>query len=109
MTSHAGEPIDLDRLLDAVYEASEFLEADYLKHRRTEPLASWRRVAMYLVREHTDLSYPAIGRLFHRDHSTVFAAVRSVRAAVLDAGHVLDLCESVYAILEGGITGVDET
>lgn len=37
-----------------------------------------RHVAMYLVRQECGLSYPAIGRIFHRDHSTVLTAVHSV-------------------------------
>ena len=33
---------------------------------------------MYLAREHTGLSYPELGRVFRRDHSTVLSAVRKV-------------------------------
>lgn len=37
-----------------------------------------RHVAMYLVRERCRMSYPEIGRLFGRDHSTVLYACRKV-------------------------------
>jgi len=37
-----------------------------------------RHVAMYLVRSYCRMSYPEIGRLFGRDHSTVLHAVRRV-------------------------------
>ena len=45
------------------------------RNRRPIPSAA-RRVAMYLTRELTDLSYPRIGKAFGRDHSTVISAYR---------------------------------
>ena len=103
-----GTPIEVGDLIAAVADVSGFDHADLIRPDRTQPLASWRQVAMYLVREHTDLSYPAIGRVFNRDHSTVVYAVSMVRSEVLAAGPVLDQCEAVYAILEGGRRGVDK-
>jgi chromosomal replication initiation ATPase DnaA len=35
---------------------------------------------MYLVREHTGLSYPALGRIFRRDHTTVVYAHQIIGA-----------------------------
>lgn len=37
-----------------------------------------RSVAMYLMNLHTELSLCAIGRAFHRDHSTVIHAIHSI-------------------------------
>lgn len=46
---------------------------------RTRPLVTARQVAMYLVRNLTDYSYPAIGRIFGgRDHTTVIHAVDKI-------------------------------
>jgi len=46
---------------------------------RTRPLVTARQVAMYLVRNLTDYSYPAIGRVFGgRDHTTVIHAVDKI-------------------------------
>ena len=46
---------------------------------RSRPLVNARQIAMYLVRELTDLSLPAIGDKFGgRDHSTVLHATRKV-------------------------------
>ena len=43
---------------------------------RQRPLVSARQIAMYIFRDITDLSYPAIARLFGgRDHTTVIHAV----------------------------------
>ncbi|HKH23324.1 MAG TPA: chromosomal replication initiator protein DnaA [Solirubrobacterales bacterium] len=55
---------------------------------RAAPIASARQLAMYLTRELTDLSLPAIAAAFNRrDHTTVLHAIRKVeRRALEDAG-----------------------
>ena len=46
---------------------------------RQRPLVSARQIAMYVFRDTTDLSFPAIARLFGgRDHTTVIHAVTKV-------------------------------
>jgi chromosomal replication initiator protein len=53
--------------------------SDILGESRKRPLAHARQIAMYLVREMTDLSYPAIGKEFGgRDHTTVMHAVDKI-------------------------------
>ena len=48
---------------------------------RRRPLVTARQVAMYVFRELTDLSYPAIAREFGgRDHTTVIHAVEKISA-----------------------------
>ncbi|MDA8398058.1 MAG: chromosomal replication initiator protein DnaA [Actinomycetota bacterium] len=48
---------------------------------RKRPLVEARQVAMYVFRELTDLSFPAIGKEFgNRDHTTVMHAVNKVEA-----------------------------
>ena len=54
---------------------------DLVSARRDHPLAFVRQVAMYLARQQTPLSLPAIGRLFGgRDHTTVLHATRKIAA-----------------------------
>jgi chromosomal replication initiator protein len=46
---------------------------------RQRPLVTLRQIAMYVIREMTDSSYPTIARLFGgRDHTTVMHAVRTI-------------------------------
>lgn len=47
---------------------------------RTRVAVRARQIAMYLIRERLGLSYPEVGRLFSRDHTTVLYAVRKIRA-----------------------------
>lgn len=69
-------------------------EGDLLGPSREQQFAMARQVAMAVARATTPLSFPAIGTLFGRDHSTVMHAVqrvleddrmRSYAAAVLEA------------------------
>lgn len=56
--------------------------SELLGRGRSKRLTHARHVAMWLVRhEDAGWSYPEIGRLFERDHSSVWDAVRSVEAS----------------------------
>lgn len=53
--------------------------AEMSSDRRSRVVAWPRQMAMFLCRELTSNSLPAIGRMFgHRDHSTVIHAIRRV-------------------------------
>ena len=58
---------------------------------RQRPLVSARQTAMYVFRELTDLSYPAIARLFGgRDHTTVIHAVDKTQRMMKERKQVFD-------------------
>jgi chromosomal replication initiator protein len=67
----------IDRILEFAAEAFGFTVAELLSHDRRPPLARARQVAMYLAREHTGETLPAIGRRFGgRNHTTVMHACK---------------------------------
>ena len=72
----APKPRSDEQLLAEIAEHLGF-EVEALRGKsRQRPLVSARQTAMYVFRELTDLSYPAIARLFGgRDHTTVIHAV----------------------------------
>lgn len=53
-------------------------EASMTSSRREGPAALARQVAMYAARELTPLSYPALGRRFNRDHTTIIYGCKKV-------------------------------
>jgi chromosomal replication initiator protein len=66
-------------ILDATSEAFGFSVDELRGPNRRRPLVTARQIGMYVFRELTDFSYPAIGREFGgRDHSTVIHAVDKV-------------------------------
>ncbi len=62
-----------------------------LRGRRTPREAKARAVAMYLCRSMLGSSYPEIGRIFDRDHSSAMNATKRVGASLLrvDASDIL--------------------
>jgi chromosomal replication initiator protein len=77
----AGEPrrITPQMILDATAASYGFSIDAICGPSRTRPLVTARQVAMYLVRNLTDYSYPAIARVFgNRDHTTVIHAVDKI-------------------------------
>jgi chromosomal replication initiator protein len=77
----AGEPrrITPQMILEATAASYGFSIDAICGPSRTRPLVTARQVAMYLVRNLTDYSYPAIARVFgNRDHTTVIHAVDKI-------------------------------
>ncbi len=45
---------------------------------RTKDVAFTRHIAIYLIREMTDMSYPSVGKIFDRNHSTVISSCETI-------------------------------
>ena len=68
------------------FEVEEIIGAS-----RRRPLVTARQVAMYVFREVTDLSYPAIAREFGgRDHTTVIHAVDKIGTLMAERRQIYD-------------------
>ena len=73
----AGGEATLEHIQELVAEAFGLTREELLSPSRAARVAWPRQVAMYLAREHTHATLPAIGRSFGgRDHSTVLHAIR---------------------------------
>ena len=65
---------------------------------RQRPLVSARQIAMYVFRDMTELSYPAIARLFGgRDHTTVIHAVDKTQRLMREDKQTFDLVTDITA------------
>ena len=67
--------VSFDDIQTVVCEYFSLRPADLASRRRSRHVATPRQVAMYLCRRHLRASFPQIGELFSRDHSTVIHAV----------------------------------
>jgi chromosomal replication initiator protein len=73
---------------------------------RAAPIARARQIAMYLTRELTDLSLPAIAETFNRrDHTTVMHAIRKVESRALEDAALSRTLEQLREEL--GTTAID--
>jgi chromosomal replication initiator protein len=76
----ANAPPTADSIIDITADYYDLSLSELTGPSRKQPLARSRQIAMYLCREHTDLSLPKIGAAFGgRDHTTVLHAVEKVK------------------------------
>jgi chromosomal replication initiator protein len=70
---------------------------------RRRPLVTARQIGMYVCRQMTDLSYPAIAREFGgRDHTTVIHAVEKVNALMKERRQIYDQVTDLQQLIRGG-------
>jgi len=93
-------PIEAIQKAVAVYFHVRLI--DLMSRRRTQHLAFCRQVAMYLCRELTDDSFPAIGERFGRDHSTVIHAHILIAHRVTDDSPFRDVLDKLGRDLKQG-------
>ena len=81
------DAIDLTEEFEAIAKAEGTTIAEVLSESH-EPHVSRARSAMWhVLRERFGWSYPAIGKLFHRDHSTIMQGLRGrYRRPTFDPG-----------------------
>lgn len=70
--------LDTSMILAAVCKEFGCTLANLRGSRGTPSITGPRQVAAYLIRIHLQLSYPEIGRILYKDHTTIIAAVRRV-------------------------------
>jgi chromosomal replication initiator protein len=91
-------------ILEATAEMFGFPVDELCGTSRRRPLVTARQVGMYVFRELTDFSYPAIAREFGgRDHTTVIHAVEKVSALMKERRQIYDqVTELIHRIKSGG-------
>ena len=100
----AGRPRQLTPaiILQAVSEAFGFPTDELTGPKRQRPLVRARQIGMYLFRDLTEYSYPAIGREFGgRDHTTVIHAVEKVTRFMKEDRQTYDQVSELLAKLRG--------
>jgi chromosomal replication initiator protein len=101
----AEEPrrITPQMILDATAASYGFSVDAICGPSRTRPLVTARQVAMYLVRNLTDYSYPAIARVFGgRDHTTVIHAVDKISTQMKERRQIYEqVTELIHEMRSG--------
>ncbi|MEV6150284.1 chromosomal replication initiator protein DnaA [Nonomuraea sp. NPDC052129] len=85
ITSDGGHEITIATIMAKTAEYFGISIDDLCGSSRSRALVNARQIAMYLVRELTDLSLPKIGQQFGgRDHTTVMHAERKIRSLIAE-------------------------
>jgi chromosomal replication initiator protein len=107
LIGQAGDKPSVDHIQKVTSGALALAQTDLNSPKRGRQVVYARQVAMYLCRELTDLSLPAIGQRFGgRDHTTVLHAHRQVRARLLTDDSTRRLVDEIIGEL--GISSANQ-
>jgi len=91
VSDRESRPITPSVIMDATSAMFGYDLEELKGKRRHRSLVQARQISMYVCRELTDLSYPAIARVFGgRDHTTVMYAVEKVGKQMAERRQVYD-------------------
>lgn len=68
----------IDKIFTCIEKKYDIDKKTLIGKSRTKEVAFVRHVAIYLIRELTDMSYPSVGKIFDRNHSTVISSCEIV-------------------------------
>ena len=101
----AGQPrpITPAQILVATAETFGFSIEDLCGPSRRRPLVIARQIGMYLFRDLTDYSFPAIAREFGgRDHTTVMHAVEKISSLMRERRQIFDQVNDLIVRIKAG-------
>jgi chromosomal replication initiator protein len=97
------KPITPDLIMRKTSEMFGYSEEEIRGKSRRRPLVIARQIGMYVFREMTDMSYPAIAREFGgRDHTTVIHAVEKVGGLMKERRQVYDQVTALTQAVRSG-------
>ena len=75
-----AEPVSItvEKIFTSVYNKYNVPKEHLTSTRRNKEISSARHITVYLIRELTEMSFPNIGKIFGRDHSTIMTSYNSV-------------------------------
>jgi chromosomal replication initiator protein len=95
--------ITANAILDATAKTFGFTLDELCGPNRRRPLVTARQIAMYVMRELTDFSYPAIAREFGgRDHTTVIHAVEKIGSQMKERRQIYDQVNELISVVKRG-------
>lgn len=103
LSENQPHPITPQLILDEAAGQFGFTVEDLKSKHRQRPLVTARQIAMYVMRELTELSYPNIAREFGgRDHTTVIHAVEKIGALMSKDRQIYDqVTRLIRAVRQG--------
>ena len=96
-------PITPTLILEKTVEMFGFPLEEIQGKSRRRPLVTARQISMYVFREMTDMSYPAIAREFGgRDHTTVIHAVEKIGSLMKERRQIYDQVTQLMQLIRNG-------
>ena len=71
LTNNGEIKITPEKIISKIAEKYSIHENDIYSQKRTSNIAQARHICIYLMKKLLDASYPSMGRLLKRDHTTI--------------------------------------
>ena len=98
-----AEPVGVtvDKIFTAVYKKYGIKKEDIIGERRTKDIAQARHIAIYLIRQITDMSFPGIGKILNRNHTTIISSIETVEKKIISSqSFSLEIDELIKSVKE---------
>lgn len=95
-----AEPLNvtIDKIYTAVYKKYNVKKEDILGVKRNKEIAEARHIAIYLIRQITEMSYPNIGKLFGKDHATIMSSYDKIKKKLTDPIFNIEIDELIKEV-----------
>lgn len=93
--------VSIRAIQDASCEYFGVKRTEIMSPRKDRLVCNARMMAMYLACELTDRSLPEVGRMFHRDHTTILHGRNKMRQQVKENTFFENAASELTAIIEG--------
>jgi len=74
--------VTVDKIIEKVSRKYSVSVQDIKGRQRKKEIAYARHMAIYLIRKLTDMSLPAIAKVFDRDHTTIMASIENIDSEI---------------------------
>ena len=80
-----AEPLNvtLDKIFAAVFKKYNISKEEVTGKKRNKEIATARHIAVYLIREITEMSFPNIGKIFDNHHTTIISSNEWVKKRIV--------------------------
>lgn len=78
VTGSEPPSVTAEKIISRVAKKYGVTEEEIYGRKRTKHIAGARNISIYIIRRITEMSFPAIGKIFDRDHSTIISANDSI-------------------------------
>jgi len=74
--------ITYNKILKIISKRFSIPEEDLIGKKRSQEIVRPRHLSIYLIRRLTDMSLPAIAKIYNRDHTTIMASIENVEKEI---------------------------
>ncbi len=98
-----AEPVNVtvDKIFASVYKKYDIKREEITGNSRTKDIANARHITVYLIKQITDMSYPNIGKIISRDHSTVISSIEAIEKKMAQSPALRDEIEDLIKEIKG--------